>query len=76
MPQYRDNAVVLRTYKLKESDNTKSLKMVCKEMVTTLNSNSIKLSSNPYSVLGEIDKTIIFCHSQKQANQFGKINFF
>jgi superfamily II DNA or RNA helicase len=60
-------------YKLKESDNIKSLKMVCKEMITKLNSNSIKLSSNPYSVLGEIDKTIIFCHSQKQANQFGKI---
>lgn len=60
-------------YKLEESDNTKSLKMVCKEMITKLNSSSIKLSSNPYSVLGEIDKTIIFCHSQKQANQFGKI---
>ena len=57
-------------YELKESDNTKSLKMVCKEMVSKLNSNSIKLSSNPYSVLGEIDKTLIFCHSQKQANQF------
>ena len=55
---------------MKESDNSKSLKMVCKEMVTKLNSNSIKLSSNPYSVLGEIDKTLIFCHSQKQANQF------
>jgi superfamily II DNA or RNA helicase len=61
------------TYKLKEIDNTKSLKMVCKEMVTKLNSNSIKLTSNPYSVLGEIDKTIIFCHSQDQADQFYKI---
>jgi superfamily II DNA or RNA helicase len=62
------------SYKLKESDNIKSLKMVCKEMITKLGSNCIKLSSsNPYSVLGEIDKTIIFCHSQKQANQFHKI---
>lgn len=63
------------SYELKESDNTKSLKMVCKEMITKLGSgsNNIKLSSNPYSVLGEIDKTIIFCHSQKQANQFHKI---
>jgi superfamily II DNA or RNA helicase len=56
-----------------EKDNSKSLKMVCKEMISKLGSNSLKLSSNPYSVLGEIDKTIIFCHSQKQANQFYKI---
>jgi superfamily II DNA or RNA helicase len=62
------------SYKLKESDNTKSLKMVCKEMIAKLGSNRIKLSSsNPYSVLGDIEKTIIYCHSQKQANQFHKI---
>ena len=61
------------SFELKESDNIKSLKMVCKEMITKIGSNSIKLSSNPYSVLGEIDKTIIFCHSQKQANHFHKI---
>jgi len=60
-------------YKLGEADNTKSLKMVCKEMITKLGSNGSKLSSNPYSVLGEIDKTIIFCHSQNQANQFHNI---
>jgi superfamily II DNA or RNA helicase len=60
-------------YTLGEKENSKSLKMVCKEMIKNLGSNSFKLSSNPYSVLGEIDKTIIFCHSQKQANQFHKI---
>jgi superfamily II DNA or RNA helicase len=71
---YRGNyGSLTESYKLTDTDNSKSLKMVCKEMITKLGSNNSKLSSNPLSVLGEIDKTIIFCHSQNQANQFHNI---
>lgn len=68
-------------YNLKENDNSKSLTMVCEEMIKRLKNPIItkdkhlmnRLLNNPLSVFGKLDKTIIFCHSQKQANQFHKI---
>lgn len=83
-PSYSDYSSAygsLKTsYNLKQKENEDSLKMVCEEMVKRLKNPSItkdkhlmnRLLSNPLSVFGEIDKTIIFCHSQKQANQFHK----
>jgi superfamily II DNA or RNA helicase len=69
------------SFELKDSDTSKSLKMVCEDMIKRLKNPSIvkskhlmnRLLSNPLSIFGEIDKTIIFCHSQKQANQFNKV---
>jgi superfamily II DNA or RNA helicase len=69
------------SFDLKDSDSSKSLKSVCEQMVKKLKNPSLvkdkhlmnRLLGNPFSVLGEIDKTIIFCHSQNQANQFYKI---
>lgn len=83
-PSYSDYSSAygsLKTsYNLKQKENEDSLRMVCEEMVKRLKNPSIikdkhlmnRLLSNPLSVFGEIDKTIIFCHSQKQANQFHK----
>ncbi len=69
------------SYDLKAKDNEESLRMVCEEMIKRLKNPMItkdkhlmnRLLSNPLSVFGKLDKTIIFCHSQKQANQFHKI---
>ena len=58
----------------KESDN--ALMVVCKEMIKKLKNpikglhNANRLSKNLFSVFGELDKTIIFCHSKKQADAF------
>jgi superfamily II DNA or RNA helicase len=58
----------------KESDN--ALMVVCREMIKKLKNpikglhNVNRLSKNLFSIFGEIDKTIIFCHSKKQANTF------
>lgn len=68
------------SYDLKSKDNEQSLRMVCEEMIKRLKNPTItkdkhlmnRLLSNPLSVFGKLDKTIIFCHSQKQANQFHK----
>ena len=58
----------------KQSDN--ALMVVCKEMIKKLKNpikglhNVNRLSKNLFSVFGELDKTIIFCHSLKQADAF------
>ena len=58
----------------KESDN--ALMVVCKEMIKKLKNpikglhNVNRLSKNLFSIFGELDKTIIFCHSLKQADAF------
>jgi superfamily II DNA or RNA helicase len=58
----------------KQSDN--ALMVVCKEMIKKLKNpikglhNVNRLSKNLFSIFGELDKTIIFCHSLKQADAF------
>jgi superfamily II DNA or RNA helicase len=58
----------------KQSDN--ALMVVCKEMIKKLKNpikglhNVNRLSKNLFSIFGELDKTIIYCHSLKQADAF------
>jgi superfamily II DNA or RNA helicase len=58
----------------KQCDN--ALMVVCKEMIKKLKNpikglhNVNRLSKNLFSIFGELDKTIIFCHSLKQADAF------
>lgn len=58
----------------KQSDN--ALMVVCREMIKKLKNpikglhNVNRLSKNLFSIFGELDKTIIYCHSLKQADAF------
>ena len=59
-----------------DSESEKALMMVCKQMITKLKNpikglpNTNRLTRNVFSVFGHLGKTIIFCHSLKQADAF------
>jgi len=61
---------------MSDNQSEKALMGVCKEMIKKLKNpikglhNVNRLSKNLFSIFGELDKTIIFCHSKKQADAF------
>jgi superfamily II DNA or RNA helicase len=61
-----------------DKQSNTALMNVCKEMVKKLKNpikglhNVNRLTKNLFSVFGEMEKTIIFCHSLKQADSFYK----
>jgi len=63
---------------MSDKDSNTALMNVCKEMIKKLKNpikglhNINRLSKNLFSVFGELQKTIIFCHSLKQADSFYK----
>jgi superfamily II DNA or RNA helicase len=62
--------------KMSDKESETALMGVCKEMIKKLKNpikglhNVNRLSKNLFSIFGELDKTIIFCHSLNQADAF------
>lgn len=61
---------------ISNKESNSALMNVCREMIKKLKNpikglhNVNRLSKNLFSVFGELEKTIIFCHSLKQADAF------
>jgi superfamily II DNA or RNA helicase len=75
--QYNSNYGNLKSsVRMTRKESEEALMMVCREMIKKLK-NPIKglpttnrLTKQAFSIFGELDKTIIFCHSLKQADAF------